>query len=145
MFTTGGLIATVAQVQGQRYDLHGLYALMETSFEGTLVGDNGYWTDEDDRRMMFDGGLRVAAFPKSNQHAQYLPITGATLRGVRGRVERRIGLFDRQFHAGRTLNRSRRHYIARRLAKAAAHNSSRRISTAKDLPTDSVEHFRLCA
>lgn len=126
MFTRGGLIAGVAQVGGHHHDVHGLYALMETSFRGTLVGDNGCWTGERNRRKLFDGGLKVAAFPRSNQHARYLPITGAVLRGVCGRVERRIGLYDQQFHAGKTANRSRRHYIARRLAKAAAHNSYRR-------------------
>jgi hypothetical protein len=47
--------------------------------------------------------------PRSNQKFQYEPITGAWIAHVRGRVERRIGLFAAQFNAGTTLNRKAAH------------------------------------
>ena len=69
----------------------------------------------------------------------------ARLKRWRGQVERRIGLFDGQFHAGRTLCRSRRHYEARRWAKVLSHNLSRHLNRKLRRPTESVAHFRLAA
>ncbi len=54
-------------------------------------------------------------------------------------------LFDQQFHASRSLCRSRKHYIARRSAKAPSHNTARHINTVKELPRQSYLHFRLAA
>jgi hypothetical protein len=87
----------------------------------------------------------VQASPRSNQKFQYEPITGAWIAHVRGRVERRIGLFPAQFHAGRTLNRKAAHYRARRLCKAAAHSASRHMNAVGHLPPDSTRHFRAAA
>ncbi|MHC5057996.1 MAG: sialate O-acetylesterase, partial [Planctomycetota bacterium] len=47
---------------------------------------------------------------RSNWKFQYPSITAAWLKALRGRVERRIALFDAQFHAGRTRCRSAKHY-----------------------------------
>jgi hypothetical protein len=60
-----------------------------------------------------------------------------------GQVERRIGLFDQEFHAGRTLCRSRRHYEARCWAKVLSHNLSRYLNRKLRRPRESLMHFRL--
>lgn len=43
IFTPEGRIAFVVQIAGNRHDVNGLYALLKTTFEGHLLGDNAYW------------------------------------------------------------------------------------------------------
>lgn len=144
-FTPGGLIAAVAQLPGHRHDVNGLYEFLEAGLRGRLLADNGYWAGDDDWKMLSDAGLAVVAMPRGNQEYRHPEISDVVLRGRRARVERRIGLFGRQFNADRTLNRKARHYRARRLAKAVAHNASRRINAAERLPQEATQHFQLAA
>lgn len=143
--TPGGLIAGIAQLPGHRHDVHGLFEFMETSLRGTLFADNGYWVGDRKHRRLSDAGIEVMAQTRGNQHFQYPEITRRWHAYLRGRIERRIGLFGRQFHAGRTLNRKGRHYRARRLCKAVAHDASRRMNTARGLPTECVGHYQSAA
>jgi len=135
----------MVQIPGNRHDVQGLYQLLETSFEGALLGDNAYWPREEMRVKLAGKRVEVWAESRSNWKFQYPPITRKWLKTLRGRVERRIGLFDSQFNAGRTLCRSSKHYDARRWTKALAHNCSRHINTVRHLPGESCAHFRLAA
>jgi hypothetical protein len=90
-------------------------------------------------------GIAVTAAARSNWKVQNTGEEKTLLRRWRGKVERRIGLFDSQFHAGRTLCRSRRHYEARRWAKVFSHNLSRHLNRKLRRPRESVTHFRLAA
>ena len=113
---------------GNRHDVRGLYALLETEFSGTLLGDNAYWPRKEKREELLRHGIEVVAESRSNWKFQYPKITRAwlnTLRGraaggrtssdgVGGRVERRIGLFDGQMNAGATRNRNPRRLLGRR-------------------------------
>lgn len=145
VFTPTGRIACVQQVPGNRHDVQGLYALLKTAFQGHLLGDNAYWPRKDMRTRLDQKGIRVTAESRSNWKFQYPRRRRRWLKRTRGRVERRIGLFDVQFHAGRTLCRSAKHYYARRCTKTLAHNCSRHINTAQKLPLESVAHLRLAA
>jgi hypothetical protein len=145
IFTPQGYIASVQQVPGNRHDVQGLYALLKSSFVGHLLGDNAYWPRAEKRDQLARQGITVMAASRSNWHFQYPPRQKAWLKRTRGRVERRIGLFDKQFHADRTLCRSERHYYARRWMKALAHNVSRHVNAAEKLPLESLAHFRLAA
>ena len=133
------------QVPGNRHDVQGLYALLKSTFVGHLLGDNAYWPRAEKRERLERKGITVMAASRSNWHFQYPPKQKAWLKRTRGRVERRIGLFDKQFHADRTLCRSPRHYRARRWTKALAHNVSRYVNAAEKLPRESLAHFRLAA
>jgi hypothetical protein len=64
------------------------------------------------------------------------------LLAQRWSVERRIGLFDRQFHAERTLCRSRRHYEARRWTKVLSHNLSRHVNQERHWQIESLAKLR---
>ncbi len=97
------------------------------------------------RQKLEAKGIPVMAESRSNWKFQYTPRTKKWLKKCRGCVERRIGLFDVQFHAGRTLCRSAKHYHARRWTKALAHNLSRHVNAVRKLPAESVAHFRLAA
>jgi hypothetical protein len=147
IFTPRGMIACVAQTPGNRHDVQGLYSLLKTSFEGHLLADNGYWPRQQMRRRLRRKHILVTAESRSNWHFQYPPITKRWLRVLRGRVERRIALFDTQFNAGRTLCRSSKHYLARRWIKALAHNCSRHINAANSIlfKFESCAHFHLAA
>lgn len=145
VFTPQGRIAFVVEMPGNRHDVQGLYALLATAFEGHLLGDNAYWPRGSKREELARKGIHVTAESRSNWNFQYPPITKAWIKALRGRVERRIALFDAQFHAGRTHCRSLKHYTARRWAKALAHDCSRHVSTARQLPEESCAHFRLAA
>lgn len=143
IFTPQGRLAFVQQVPGQRHDSQGLYALLKTAFKGKLLGDNAYWPRKAMREKLEAKGIPVMAESRSNWKFQYAPRTKKWLKKRRGRVERRIGLFDKQFHAGSTLCRSAKHYHARRWTKALAHNLSRHVNAARKLPAESMAHFRL--
>ncbi len=145
IFTPGGRVAHVEQVPGNRHDVQGLYALLKSAFKGWLIGDNAYWPKADKRKELEEKGIPVTAASRSNWKFQYSERDRKWLNKERVRIERFISLFDQQFHAGRTLCRSRKHYIARRSAKALSHNTARHINTVKELPHQSYLHFRLAA
>jgi hypothetical protein len=145
VFTPGGRLACVQQLPGNRHDVQGLYALLKTAFQGHLIGDNAYWPSKAMRPVLAASGITVSAASRSNWHFQYSPEQKARLNKQRKQVERRISLFNSQFHAGRTLCRSLKHYQARRAFKALAHNSSRHINAAANLPLESLAHFKLAA
>jgi hypothetical protein len=145
VFTPGGRIAFVLQKPGNRHDIQGLYGLMKTAFRGHLVGDNAYWPKATKREALARQGITVTATARANWKARNTAREKALLKRWRGQVERRIGLFDQQFHAGRTLCRSRRHYEARRWAKVLSHNLSRHLNRKLHRPPESLAHFRLAA
>lgn len=145
MFTPGGRIAFVLQVPGNRHDVQGLYGLMRTTFRGHLLGDNAYWPRATQREAAARQGITVTAATRSNWKVRNTAEEKRLLRQRRGKVERRIGLFDSQFNAGRTLCRSRRHYEARRWCKVLSHNLSRHLNPKLRRPPESVAHFRLAA
>jgi hypothetical protein len=145
VFTPGGRIAFVLQVPGNRHDVQGLYGLMRTTFHGHLVGDNAYWPKAAKREALARRGIPVTAATRSNWKIENTAEEKARLKQWRGKVERRIGLFDRPFNAGRTLCRSRRHYEARRWTKVLSHNLSRHVNRKLRRPRESVAHFHLAA
>jgi hypothetical protein len=145
IFTPKGNVAFVLQIPGNRHDIQGLYALLKTSFQGALIGDNAYWPRAEKREQLEAHGIQITAATRSNWKFQHPPKIKKLLRSHRPKIERRIGLFNRQFYAHRTLCRSAKHYEARRWTKALAHNTSRRINAQAALPLESVAHFRLAS
>lgn len=145
IFTPNGRIAFIQQIPGNRHDIQGLYALLKTTFAGHLLGDNAYWPKKLKREQLEAKGIQVTAASRSNWKFQYSKPIEKRLRRYRGGVERRIGLFDKQFNAGRTLCRSAHHFEARRWAKALAHNTSRHVNSTHHLPQESVAHFTRAA
>jgi len=145
VFTPGGRLAFVLQVPGNRHDVQGLYGLMRTTFRGHLLGDNAYWPRATQREAAARQGITVTAATRSNWKVRNTAEEKRLLRQWRGKVERRIGLFDSQFNAGRTLCCSRRHYEARRWCKVLSHNLSRHLNPKLRRPPESVAHFRLAA
>jgi hypothetical protein len=115
------------------------------SFAGHLLGDNAYWPRAERRAQLAEQEITVQAASRSNWRFQYPPAEQAWLKRTRGGVERRIGLFDQQFDAGRTRCRSVTHLWARRWTKALAHNASRQINAALRRPLESVQHLHLAA
>ena len=146
IFTPQGRVAFVVQIPGNRHDTQGLYALLRGTFQGCLLADNGYWPRQEKREALLQKGVQVIAAARSNgKKAVNTPEEKKLLKKWRGRVERRIGLFDTQFHAGRTLCRSKKHYRARRWAKALAHNGSRHINQALGRPVEVLAWMRAAA
>ena len=145
VFTPGGRIAFVLQMPGNRHDSQGLYALLRTTFQGHLLGDNAYWPRADKREALARKGITVAATTRKGWKVKNTPEDEALLEQWRGSIERCIGLFDLQFHAPRTLCRSRHHYEARRWTKALSHNLSRNLNRRLRRPPESMMHFRLAA
>jgi hypothetical protein len=145
VFTPGGRIAFVLRLPGHRHDIQGLYALLKTSFRGHLLGDNAFWPKTAKRAQLADKGITVTAATRSNWTVQNTAAEKAQLKKWRGKVERRIALLNQQFSADRTLCRSRRHYEARRWAKAMSHNLSRHLNHKLCRPPESLAHFRLVA
>lgn len=145
IFTPKGHIALVLQLPGHRHDIQGLYALLKTSFRGRLLGDNAYWPHKSRRPQLAAQGITVTAADRSNWKEKNTAAQKRLLKKWRPTVERRIALLNHQFHAGRTLCRSRRHYEARRWAKVMAHNMSRYLNHRLHRPPESVQHFRLVA
>lgn len=130
---------------GNRHDVNGLYALLKTTFQGHLLGDNAYWPKAKKRSRLAEKGITITADTRSNWHVKNPSKEQDLLDTWRGSVERRIGLFDAQFHAGRTLCRSLKHYHARRWTKTLAHNFSRHLNDELDKPKESVMHYQLAA
>lgn len=145
LLTPGGLIAQLVHVPGNRHDVQGLYALLKTDFRGWLLADNGYWPKSEKREELASHGIHVLADSRSNWKEQHDPFLASALRNKRQPIERRIGLYDQQFHADRTLCRSKRHYLARRSAKALTHNSSRFVNERHGYSRESMIHFQLVA
>ena len=145
IFTPGGLLAGLVQLSGNRHDVNGVYALLKTAFKGTLIGDKAYQPNPAKRAQLNQHGIQVHAIPKANAKLPLAPVLVEGLNKRRAPIERRIGLFNKQFNAHRTLNRSERHYRARRLAKALAHNISRVINRKNDRPVERVLYLRYAA
>jgi hypothetical protein len=143
--TEGGLIVLLQQMPGNRHDVQGLYALLKTSFTGTLLGDTAYWPRPKKRDALRAKGIEVVAVPYPQDRYRHPPKVAALLDANRHRIERLTSLFNQQFHAHRTLCRSLKHYCARRWTKALAHNVSRFINSRHKRPVESVQHFRLAA
>jgi len=143
--TPDGRIAMLVQIPGNRHDVQGLYALLHTTFRGHLLGDNAYWPQEKMDRALIRHGIFMTADTRKGFKFQYPPEIRAELRRERAGVERRISLFNEQFHAGETLNRSERHYRARRWTKALAHNLKWEINADLGTPLESIARFRAVA
>lgn len=117
-----------------------------TSFIGTLLGDNAYWPRPEMREKLLAKGITVIAAAKTTAvEAVNTPDEKALLKAWRGQVERRIGLFDQQFSAQRTLNRSELHYRARRKFKMLTHNASRWVNAVHNRPIESLSLIRAAA
>jgi len=138
IFTPQGRIAFVIQVPGNRHDVHGLYALLKTGFAGALLGDCAYQPNPSKDLKLRAQGIHMHAAQKANAKHPRPQFLRRWLHRRRSPVERRIGLFNTQFSAQRTLNRSARHYLARRWTKALAHNCSRHINGKLKLRVESV-------
>ena len=145
IFTPQGRIAFVLSIPGNRHDVIGLYALLKTPFKGALLGDSAYQPRRSKEKQLRVQGIRVHAEQKSNAKQPRADHFRKWLHARRSKIERRIGLFGKQFHARHTLNRSVRHYHARRWTKALAHNCSRHINVARHLAHESVAHFHAAA
>lgn len=145
IFTPHGYLARLLAVSGNRHDVNGLYALLKTPFKGALLGDSAYQPNAAKNKKLQAQGIRMHAEQKANAKEPRPASLREWLHARRSKIERRIGLFDKQFHAERTLNRSVRHYHARRWTKALAHNCSRRINAAQNRPVESVAHFHAAA
>lgn len=143
LFTPEGRIACVVQIPGHRHDVNGFYALLKTSFEGHLLGDNASWPEEKKRARLAKKNIIVTADTRSNWYVRNLPEEQALLDEWCGTVEWRIGLFDAQFHAVRTLCRSPKHYYVRGWFKVFSHNLSRHLNNNFRKPEKSVMHYQL--
>lgn len=145
VYTPHGLIATLTQLSGNRHDSKALYALLETSFRGVLLGDNAYTPHKKLRGELHERGIRVVWQTRDDARESLPSRTKVFVKSSRFRVERFIALFCRQFSGGKTACRNARHYLARRWMKALTHNLSRYLSPKLDRPAQSVQHFNLSA
>jgi len=145
IFTPNGRIAFQLAMPGNRHDVNGLYALLKTPFKGALLGDSAYQPNKTKAAERQAHGIRIHAQQKSNARKPRAAFLRDWLHSRRSRIERRIGLFDHQFHAQGTLNRSERHYLARRWTKALSHNCTRHINADRQLALESVAHFNAAA
>lgn len=145
VFTPGGMLVCAIQLSGEQHDVNGAYALLMTSFTGTLYADNAYWPRPDKRDELRAHGIHICAVPKKNAKLPFAPALDKYLRKNRAVVERFIALFDAQFHAGQTLNRCERHYRARRMFKLLSHNCSRAANAQLQFSIHSVAHFHAAA
>jgi hypothetical protein len=145
IFTPHGMLALVLQVPGNRHDVHGLHALLRTDFRGTLFGDNAYTPGKKLMPELQAHGIQIIAQTRKDSRTPLPAETRAFVHDKRCRVERRIGLFCRQFAAGRTLCRSQRHYEARRWFKLLCHNLSRHLNPLLGRAPERMLHFRVVA
>lgn len=143
IYTPHGYIARVLQLPGNRHDVQGLYALLKTRFAGTLLGDNAYSPNGKKNIELRAHGITVHAERRCDSRLPHDPDFARWLHTQRISIENRISGFDAQFHADRTLNRSPRHYQARRWTKALANNCSRQINHARSFPLASYGHFQV--
>lgn len=145
IFTPGGMLVGSLQLSGEQHDVNAAYALLTSSFAGVLYADNAYWPRADKREELLAHGITICAVPKKNAKLPLAPCLDKHLRKRRGVVERFIALYDDQFHAGQTLNRSARHYQARRMFKMLSHNCSRVANDYLQFSIHSVAHFHAAA
>jgi len=145
VFTPGGYVSEVLTTSGNRHDVNGLYELLKRPFSGALLGDSAYQPNQELRRRLEGAGIRVHAEQRRNAREPRPEYFRRWLHQRRSAIERRIGLYNRQFQASRTLNRSARHYKARRWTKALAHNCSRHVNAEQGRPVESTAHFRAAA
>ena len=145
IFSPEGRIAFALQIPGNRHDVNGLYELLKTSFQGHLLGDTAYWPKPKKRSQLAEQGVTVTAATRKGWFVKNPIKEQRLLDAWRGSVERRFGLFNAQFHAGRTLCRSLKHYHARRWTKILAHNVSRHLNVELNKPIESVMHYQLAA
>ena len=145
IFTKNGFISYIVQVPGHRHDVQGLYALLKTPFRGHLLGDNAYWPRHDQDPKLIQHGIIMTAQTRTGFSFEYEPVFKKELRHTRAHIERRIAMFNKQFNAGSTQNRSKYHYMARRWCKAAAHNLSRHLNRLLARPLESCAHFHAVA
>jgi len=139
------MIACIAQVPGNRHDVNGLYCLLYTSFRGRLLADNAYTPGRKLDAELREHQIQVVAQTRKDSRLPLPPQTGRFVKANRGRVERRISLFNQQFHANRTLCRSSRHYVARRWFKALGHDLSRFLNPKLHRRGEGMLHFRVAA
>lgn len=132
-------------IPGNRHDVHGAYALLKSAFAGVFYADNAYTPNATKREELHAKGIRICAVPKKNAKLPLAPCLDEYLRKERGAIERFIALFNEQFHAGRTLNRAVRHYLARRAFKMFSHNCSRVTNDTIKRSRHSVAHFHAAA
>lgn len=144
IYTPDGRIFHLEQIAGNRHDVNGLYALLNTDFKGRLVGDAGYLPKQEKREELERKEIRIVAAKRKNMKKKQSK-EDRQLLSERFHIERRISLFDSQFHADKTRCRSEKHYRARRWMKALAHNLSRHINGRYNLPFESVAHFKCVA
>ncbi|MCX7806427.1 MAG: transposase [Planctomycetota bacterium] len=142
IFTRGGRISHIEHVAGNRHDVQGLYALLKSSFRGVLIGDCAYQPNVIKKEELREKGIYMIAAQRSNTRRPRSREFNEWLHRNRAQIERWIGLFDHQFSADRTFNRSWRHYVARRWTKALAHNCSRHINECHRFAFESTAHFR---
>lgn len=145
IFTPHGMLAGMVQLPGNRHDVQALYALLRTEFRGRLFADNAYTPGAKLDRQLQAREVFVVAQTRKDSRRPLPRRTRLFVHAQRCRVERRIGLFDRQFHAERTLCRSARHYCARRWFKALAHNLSRYMNPQLRYAPERMLHFRIAA
>jgi hypothetical protein len=145
IFTPDGYIIHLEQIPGRRHDVQGLYALLRSSFQGHLLADNGYWPNPAQRQRLEEHHIRVTAASRRAWRTQHAPPIARRLAAAQRSVERRLSNFDQQCHAGRTLNRSPKHYYARRWTKALAHNTGRHLNLELGVNPDSWLHFQIAA
>lgn len=139
------MLAMVLQVPGNRHDVQGLHALLHEQFRGLLLADNAYTPGKNLDAQLRAQGVTVVAQRRKDARCPLPPETRKFVHAKRCRVERRIGLFDQQLSADRTLNRVPRHYAARRWFKALTHNLSRYINPALGNAPEQMLHFRITA
>lgn len=144
IYTPDGHILDLINIPGNRHDVNGLYALLHDTFRGHLVGDSAYWPKPHKRQQLAEKGITITAEACEKWTIKNTPEEEALLK-ERVKIERFIARFDRQFHAYRTLNHSRRHYAARRWTKAVAHNAARLLNHRLDIPAETYLHFHLAA
>ena len=145
IFTPHGMLNTTLQVSGNRHDVHGLHALLQTDFKGLLFGDNAYTPGRKLDPLLRDKGIVVVAQTRRDSRVPLPPATRKFVHAKRCRIERRIGLFCRQFNAQRTFARSPQHYAARRVFKMLGHNLSRYLNPKLGRAPERMLHFRIVA
>jgi hypothetical protein len=145
VFTPHGMLAMVLQVPGNRHDVHGLHALLHTNFRGLLLGDNAYTPGRKLDPALRAHGIQVVAQTRKDSRVPLPPKTRTFVHAKRCRIERRIGLFCRQFAAHRSFSRSAKHYQARRWMKTLGHDLSRYLSPILGRAPERMFHFRVVA
>lgn len=130
---------------GNRHDVQGLYALLNTTFRGHLIGDNAYWPQERRDCELIRAGIVMTANTRDGFKFQYPCDFCRALNRTRRLIERYIAQFNHQFHAARTFNRSAVHYVARRWMKALSANATKHFNDSHAYPTAGFSHLHAVA